>query len=58
MRLPNWMARFSRPAARNRPSVRSMQRSTRLSPVPGAGVAGERDAGKVHACEEGVLIPC
>ena len=34
MRLPNWMARFTRPAARGRPSRRRAARSTRLSPSP------------------------
>jgi hypothetical protein len=34
MRLPNWMARFSRPAAAGRPSRRSAVRSSSLSPVP------------------------
>lgn len=34
MRVPNWMARFTRAAARGRPSCRSATRSIILSPVP------------------------
>jgi len=37
MRLPNWMARLTRAAARGRPKFRSTARRMRLSPSPGHG---------------------